>query len=71
MESEKIHEFLKTPPIKSEGKMWNFRFLQRIEKLNEAYNSNDWSVIEELIQSLEAEIDFINPFDFSNDEEEF
>jgi hypothetical protein len=42
-----------------------------IEKLNEAYNSNDWSIIEELIQSLEAEIDFINPFDFSNDEEEF
>ena len=36
MESEKIHEFLKTPPIKSEGKMWNVRFLQRIEKLNEA-----------------------------------
>ena len=36
MESEKIHNFLITPPIKSGGKMWNSRFLQRIKESNEA-----------------------------------
>ena len=36
MESEKIHNFLNSPPIKSEGKIWNTRFLQQIKKSNES-----------------------------------
>ena len=36
MESHKIHNFLDSPPIKSEGKIWNTRFLQEIRKSNES-----------------------------------
>lgn len=43
---------------------------QIIEKLNEAINEESWFMIEELIEELEAEAGFSDPFE-DYDEEEF
>ena len=41
-----------------------------LEKLTEAINEDSWNKIEELIQELEAEAGFSDPFE-DYDEEEF
>jgi|TARA_B100000073_G_scaffold211605_1_gene175839 uncharacterized protein YihD (DUF1040 family) len=43
---------------------------QIIEKLNEAINEESWFMVEELIEELEAEAGFSDPFE-DYDEEEF
>ena len=43
---------------------------QIIEKLNEAINEESWFMVEELIEELEAEAGFSDPFE-DYEEEEF
>jgi len=43
---------------------------QIIEKLNEAINEESWFMVEELIEELEAEVGYHDPFE-DYEEEEF
>tara|TARA_Y100000739_G_scaffold124053_1_gene106800 strand:- start:951 stop:1094 length:144 start_codon:yes stop_codon:yes gene_type:complete len=43
---------------------------ETLEKLTEAINEDSWVIIEELIEELEAEAGFSDPFE-DYDEEEF
>lgn len=38
------------------------------EKLQEAFNTENWNIISEIIQELELELDYISPFDDRNTE---
>ena len=41
-----------------------------LEKLEEAIEKEDWNIVQELLNDIEMEVEYANPFDQYEDEED-
>ena len=50
--------------------MQGIKLKEVLEKLEEAIEKEDWNIVQELLNDIEMELEYANPFDQYEDEED-